>query len=622
LSLYNADGQINTTQVAGNAITGSRAPDGSYNIVINASGSYQGLHHPCGAYNAVVVTDPSSNYYAANGSMNVIANNFGGYSPMSPSGNRFGGVPWTPLNLGSKLAEWWDGTDSSTMNLTSNVINTITGKKAGIVLTGNGSPTFNATARNGKGGIVLNGSAQFLTSGASPGLPVGVSAWGAAIQAFSNSSAFHIALAWGATDGDNFLREMGQEPAYIFNTGAAPSGTSWNGVDKFVYGAADGVSSLMQFENGGDVPFIATYTPSTSDPTREVCLGARSGGTHTASWNGVIQMAFVFNGTLTSVERHKLEGYISWHVGLNGSNLPASHPYKNLQPTTAGGSGSFLSGVPTDVAASGIIAARTFFDDFNSISTIDTTDTGAAGFNWYTHRAWPNAAGPLFGNWIGVTSQGATPAGNISVGSSLLTLSDYPGGSTGLVIQSAVRKVGGGYIGTTFGGGAYFEISMAFNPALSLTADPSWPAIWLTAIEFFTGSATRFAEPDIFEGFPSGNGSTTAVMALHDWDNVGVVNYKQEFDNVVGSPTFTTQHRYGMWWIPASKNGGIGIIRRYFDGTFVGQTSYSTTAGGNPVFDNGNPNGVMSVIDGQNLVLNLSCGPSWPAIFDYASVYQ
>ncbi len=527
-------------------------------------------------------------------------------------------TPWTPLNLGSKLVEEWDGTDSSTMSLTTNVINTITGKKAGIVLTSSGSPTFSATARNGKGGIVLNGSAQFLTSPASPGLPVGIAAWGSAIQAFSNTGAFQVALSWGGTDGDAFLREMGEEPEYFFNANAATTGMAWNGVDKFVYGAADGVSSLMSFENGGNVPFIATYTPSTSDSTRAVRLGARAGGTGTGPWNGVIQMAFVFNGTLTSVERQKLNCYVSWHVGLNGTNLPSGTCV--APPTTAGGSGSLLSGVPTDVAASGIVTSRTFFDDFNSISTIDTADTGAAGFNWYVHRKWPNAASP-FGNWAGITTQSATPAGDISIGSSLLTLSDYPGGSTGLVIQSAVAN-GAGYIGHAFGGGGYFEVSMAFNPALALSADPSWPAIWTTSVEFFVGSATRFAEPDIFEGFPSGNGFITSIMALHDWDNIGLVNYKQEFDNNVGSPTFTSQHRYGMWWIPASKNGGTGIIRRYFDGVFVGQTSYSTTAGGSPAFDNGNPNGVMSVIDGQHLVLNLSCGPSWPAIFDYVSVYQ
>lgn len=101
MSLYNADGQINTTVVDGSSYTGLYAADGSWNIVINDGSTYKGLYHPCGAFNAVVVTDPFSSTYASNGSINVIANAFGGYSPVNPLGGANGPLVWRQVGNNS-----------------------------------------------------------------------------------------------------------------------------------------------------------------------------------------------------------------------------------------------------------------------------------------------------------------------------------------------------------------------------------------------------------------------------------------------------------------------------------------------------------------------------------------
>jgi len=86
MSLYNSDGQINTTQVNGSTYTGLFAADGSWNIVVNSSSNYVGLFHPCGALNAVIVNDPYSSYYNANGSINVVYN-ASGLTPVQPNGD-------------------------------------------------------------------------------------------------------------------------------------------------------------------------------------------------------------------------------------------------------------------------------------------------------------------------------------------------------------------------------------------------------------------------------------------------------------------------------------------------------------------------------------------------------
>lgn len=86
MALYNADGQINLTAVDGSSYTGLYAADGSINIVLNDGSAWTGRYHPCGAWNAVVVSDSSTSAINSNGSLNVISNSFGGYSPLTPLG--------------------------------------------------------------------------------------------------------------------------------------------------------------------------------------------------------------------------------------------------------------------------------------------------------------------------------------------------------------------------------------------------------------------------------------------------------------------------------------------------------------------------------------------------------
>lgn len=94
--LYNASGNIITTQVSGSVYTGLYSPDGNWNIVINDGSTIKGRYHPCGALNAVVVADSFAPAMAANGSINVILNSSGGYSPTPITGTAPSGVPVIP----------------------------------------------------------------------------------------------------------------------------------------------------------------------------------------------------------------------------------------------------------------------------------------------------------------------------------------------------------------------------------------------------------------------------------------------------------------------------------------------------------------------------------------------
>lgn len=67
MSIYNADGKINITEVDGSSYTGLYAADGSINVVLDDGVNF-GLYHPCGAYrvnsdDGETNLDPSGAYY-------------------------------------------------------------------------------------------------------------------------------------------------------------------------------------------------------------------------------------------------------------------------------------------------------------------------------------------------------------------------------------------------------------------------------------------------------------------------------------------------------------------------------------------------------------------------------
>lgn len=257
-------------------------------------------------------------------------------------------------------------------------------------------------------------------------------------------------------------------------------------------------------------------------------------------------------------------------------------------------------------------ANRTFFDDFASISTIDTANTKAAGFNWYVNNAWPNAGSP----WTTAT---ATQAGDISVSNSVLTLATDRS-TFGETLNTAVSAVNANsYLGTVFTGGAYFETRFKFNPATALLADASWPAFWSTAVEYMAQNAAHFGEMDFIEAVPTGTGTVSMNSATLDWTS-GSNNHSSNTTGLVAADA--NWHTYGRLWVPASLNSGTGLLKTYIDGVLVATVQYSATGGASPAFSPSNPNGVASIIDSQHFPIILGAGPSWSVQIDYVAVWQ
>lgn len=78
----NPKGEVELTSVAGNALHGRHAVDGSENFVINDGSTYTGFYHRSGAMNGVITTSRAAARHP-NGSQYVILQADGvGYTPV------------------------------------------------------------------------------------------------------------------------------------------------------------------------------------------------------------------------------------------------------------------------------------------------------------------------------------------------------------------------------------------------------------------------------------------------------------------------------------------------------------------------------------------------------------
>lgn len=283
---------------------------------------------------------------------------------------------------------------------------------------------------------------------------------------------------------------------------------------------------------------------------------------------------------------------------------------------------------PSQAAAVGYTNC-TFFDGFDSLATIDTTNSGAPGFKWYGRTPWPT------GNFlIGAPNFDMT---TLSISGSILHFNNTnPGARFGTACDNGIVN---GFNGQTFTNGAYFESLMAFNPA-NESGSPAdgWPAFWSISLNSRANPAACVTgELDFFEAFPNGAGAIAPLMSVHDtnWpaSRTGSTSRDSSNNNVIlpGSPTLdlTHFHKYGTLWIPTTQNGGVGLIKRYFDDIHIvsGDLSYTFTTDSTPPSSGVNPpptNGVFSSLENPIGQMVLIAGAKSPNVLyvDHVAVWQ
>ena len=281
-----------------------------------------------------------------------------------------------------------------------------------------------------------------------------------------------------------------------------------------------------------------------------------------------------------------------------------------------------------DVAPQAAAAAGYTVNSFSSNFTAKTVDTNAterSGYLWY--------------NWDMFGSRSNTKAVELNADGSVTLHGDHTSAELVTAVQDRTTH---GFVGSTFGGGAYIEAELKFDPKdVAKSTESIWPAFWSLHLEGnIIPDADQWKnqpkgyrhslEADFFEAMrklpPYSYGAS-----LHDW--FGVYNETcghglcqvgmPSHMGIKTAPTgtdFTQYHRYGFLWVPATKQTH-GYAKFYFDDQQVNETQEWT------LFEDQSPpptnqSWAFGVLDQRHLFLILGTGIDQPMTVRSVNVWQ
>lgn len=320
-------------------------------------------------------------------------------------------------------------------------------------------------------------------------------------------------------------------------------------------------------------------------------------------------------------------------------------PSRVIEPARAWTHGSALS-VPSPAAAVGFNRLA-FFDDFLSASTIDLSNTGNAGFNWYVD----------FTNGLNYTNGDPFPpitAAACSVSNSILSLQNTAGNDGFQGICSAKFNTNGTLKhGQVFTNGAFFQYSFRYDDTLApgSAGATSWPALACNSYSGFVQGIFPDTELDLFEAPPCGVNALPACTG-NNFAPTAETNKQFNFNyrttnlntinggiNVNGGPQTNGQNwnlmqTMGTLWVPMAQNSGTGYTRRFLvqggspNWVEIPNVFVQYTATGPATFPNGgnsingtNSNGIYSSLDSQLNPLIIYGALGWPILVDYVAVW-
>lgn len=250
---------------------------------------------------------------------------------------------WTPLELGANLVAWYDGSDSSTVTLTSSKISQLNDKS------GNANHVSQGTAANRPTILSANQNGLDVMSFASNGFLEGTLATGftgtaascfAVVKPGSNAASYARAVSIGKTTGNDYdnvnsfapvlrISTFSQMGAYFYSAQYNVTNTTYG--NWYLAGSIMDNTSLTTHFNG------ATASATISTPSLDIAkitIGTSlHAGTSTGNdkWNNPIAEVVLTKSALSTADRQRVEGYFAWKWALTG-NLASDHPYKNIRP--------------------------------------------------------------------------------------------------------------------------------------------------------------------------------------------------------------------------------------------------------------------------------------------------
>jgi hypothetical protein len=281
--------------------------------------------------------------------------------------------------------------------------------------------------------------------------------------------------------------------------------------------------------------------------------------------------------------------------------------------------------VPPQAAAVGYLT-KTFSGTFSN-PTVDLASTEQPGFNWYPWHFF--GQDPPRPESVAINADGSIVIGAAGLVSSLAS--------------AAATRTPSHWVGVAFGGGAYFEATLKFDPEKTAKGKPTgWPAFWSMSIEHLADldgqqwpkqppGYVHFIEPDFFEyDVWSFRPRHYYGGAVHESYGIYRTTCAGENFCSVHNPRFTIEappetdyrsfHKFGFLWVPATRSTQ-GYARYYFDGAATDDIIIWDLYTNQPP-PPGQAPWAFGIIDQQHLVLILGTGTEQPMTVASVSVWQ
>ena len=243
------------------------------------------------------------------------------------------GIPWTPAQITTAL--WLDAADSSTVTTVSGAVSQWNDKSGNDI--NFSQPTSGLRPYYAPGFYNNLGAVQF-TNG--PWMQASYSYFLDQISFFSvhirTGGGYSRLISMASASGQDFSTTQGIALLYGVTAGCALYRN--NGVIAST-SATNSAWCLVDSERSSGTGRIAlnggTYVSGTTSAETHIIQRTRIGNDISALDSGLlgyIGEQIVVTGTMSSLVRQKLQGYLAWKWALQ-DNLPSDHPYKSAAPT-------------------------------------------------------------------------------------------------------------------------------------------------------------------------------------------------------------------------------------------------------------------------------------------------
>ena len=328
------------------------------------------------------------------------------------SGTPVGSGGWTPADIGP--CAWYDAADGSTLTASGGSVSQWSDKSGNTNHLTQGTPnlrpTLSAAAINGLNALDFTGNIMGTAVN-----PFGTNVQDALVLVVHKVDSIQVGVLFSLTgSGANANRWQSHAPYsdgnVYFDCGGSGGSNRLSGsfgvtagtvVMSGFYGSVS--NNVQQIYKNGSLLF-----GDTSGHSVPTAGGMSIGGQGSTYQDTTIGEVIVLNGVVSSVDRQKLEGYLSWKWGLRG-NLPSGHPYKNVAPERS--SGAIVNLAPGGISSSqatlkgSLVATSTNYDVYVHWGTVDGGTNAAA---------WGSSA--YVGSWSHVSTNVSFVASGLASG--------------------------------------------------------------------------------------------------------------------------------------------------------------------------------------------------------------